>query len=284
MPRLTRIYTRKGDDGSTGLGGGQRVAKDSPRVAAYGTVDELNSAIGVALAHGLVPRLARRCRRSRTSCSTSARTCASSRKTRASGRSRRSSRATSTRSRPLIDELNEVVGAARQLHPAGRLPGRRTPARRPHHLPPRRARRADAVAPRADRQARDAVPESPVRRAVRDGALREPPARRRRAALGREGLTPRVGAATFPPPTGKLARRRPPSLVGTASHRPERVALPLHPGWCHAPSGCRIQSARHAAARPARRHAGGRLRSRVVRLRRPRRPARHQLQPSRPGA
>ena len=57
MPRLTRIYTRKGDDGSTGLGGGQRVPKDSPRVAAYGTVDELNSAIGAALAHGLVPRL-----------------------------------------------------------------------------------------------------------------------------------------------------------------------------------------------------------------------------------
>jgi cob(I)alamin adenosyltransferase len=58
MPRLTRIYTRKGDDGTTGLGGGQRVAKDALRVAAYGTVDELNSAIGVALAHGLVPRLA----------------------------------------------------------------------------------------------------------------------------------------------------------------------------------------------------------------------------------
>ena len=58
MPRLTRIYTRKGDDGTTGLGGGQRVAKDSLRVATYGTVDELNSAIGVALATGVVPRLA----------------------------------------------------------------------------------------------------------------------------------------------------------------------------------------------------------------------------------
>jgi cob(I)alamin adenosyltransferase len=57
MPRLTRLYTRKGDDGTTGLGGGQRVPKDSPRVAAYGTVDELNAAIGVALAHGLAPRL-----------------------------------------------------------------------------------------------------------------------------------------------------------------------------------------------------------------------------------
>jgi cob(I)alamin adenosyltransferase len=58
MPRLTRIYTRKGDDGTTGLGGGQRVGKDSPRVTAYGTVDELSSAIGVALAIGLSPKLA----------------------------------------------------------------------------------------------------------------------------------------------------------------------------------------------------------------------------------
>ncbi len=57
MPRLTTIYTRKGDAGETSLGGGQRVPKDSARVAAYGTIDELNSAIGVALAHGLTPRL-----------------------------------------------------------------------------------------------------------------------------------------------------------------------------------------------------------------------------------
>jgi cob(I)alamin adenosyltransferase len=58
MPRLTRIYTKTGDEGLTGLGGGRRVAKDSPRVRAYGTVDELNSAIGVALAMGLSDRLA----------------------------------------------------------------------------------------------------------------------------------------------------------------------------------------------------------------------------------
>jgi cob(I)alamin adenosyltransferase len=57
MPRLTRIYTKTGDEGMTGLGGGRRVAKDSPRVRAYGTVDELNSAIGVALALGLSERL-----------------------------------------------------------------------------------------------------------------------------------------------------------------------------------------------------------------------------------
>jgi len=58
MPRITRVYTRTGDDGTTGLGGGQRVAKDSPRIEAYGTVDELSSAIGVAVAFGLEPRLA----------------------------------------------------------------------------------------------------------------------------------------------------------------------------------------------------------------------------------
>ncbi|HEU4991867.1 MAG TPA: cob(I)yrinic acid a,c-diamide adenosyltransferase [Luteimonas sp.] len=48
--RLSKIYTRTGDDGSTGLGDGSRVGKDSPRVAAYGTVDEANSAIGLLLA------------------------------------------------------------------------------------------------------------------------------------------------------------------------------------------------------------------------------------------
>lgn len=59
MPRLDRIYTKTGDEGLTGLGGGQRVPKDSTRVQAYGTVDELNSQIGVALATGLCERLAR---------------------------------------------------------------------------------------------------------------------------------------------------------------------------------------------------------------------------------
>ena len=48
--RLSKIYTKTGDDGTTGLGDGTRVAKDSARVAAYGTVDELNSAIGIVLA------------------------------------------------------------------------------------------------------------------------------------------------------------------------------------------------------------------------------------------
>jgi cob(I)alamin adenosyltransferase len=49
LPRV-RIYTRGGDQGETSLGGGDRVAKDDPRVAAYGDVDETNAAIGAAIA------------------------------------------------------------------------------------------------------------------------------------------------------------------------------------------------------------------------------------------
>lgn len=48
--RLSKIYTRTGDDGTTGLGDGSRVAKDSARVTAYGTVDEANSTLGLLLA------------------------------------------------------------------------------------------------------------------------------------------------------------------------------------------------------------------------------------------
>jgi cob(I)alamin adenosyltransferase len=57
--RLSKIYTRTGDDGSTGLGDGTRVPKDGARVEAYGTVDELNSVVGVLLAvPGLPPEVA----------------------------------------------------------------------------------------------------------------------------------------------------------------------------------------------------------------------------------
>lgn len=53
MPKITKVYTKTGDKGETSLGGGQRVPKNSLRIIAYGTVDELNSFIGVAIASGL---------------------------------------------------------------------------------------------------------------------------------------------------------------------------------------------------------------------------------------
>ena len=59
--RLSKIYTRTGDDGTTGLGDGSRIEKDAARVEAYGTVDEANSAIGIVLSHDSVPDAVRAC-------------------------------------------------------------------------------------------------------------------------------------------------------------------------------------------------------------------------------
>ena len=55
MVRLNKIYTRTGDEGETGLVDGSRLPKCAPRMAAIGDVDELNSAIGVALTHPMLP-------------------------------------------------------------------------------------------------------------------------------------------------------------------------------------------------------------------------------------
>lgn len=59
--RLSKIVTRTGDDGTTGLGDGSRVAKDCARVEAVGAVDEANSAIGIVLAVDAVPDPVRDC-------------------------------------------------------------------------------------------------------------------------------------------------------------------------------------------------------------------------------
>ncbi|MBK9116309.1 MAG: cob(I)yrinic acid a,c-diamide adenosyltransferase [Betaproteobacteria bacterium] len=56
--RLSKIVTRTGDAGTTGLADGSRVPKDAPRIAAIGTVDELNSSIGVLLAEPVPPDVA----------------------------------------------------------------------------------------------------------------------------------------------------------------------------------------------------------------------------------
>src|SRR5207247_11237413 len=59
---LSRIYTKTGDNGTTALGDGRRVPKDHPRIAAYGTVDELHSVLGLVIASGLDAAAAARLR------------------------------------------------------------------------------------------------------------------------------------------------------------------------------------------------------------------------------
>ena len=72
MVVLNRIYTRTGDDGTTALGSGDRRKKYDLRVAAYGTLDEVNATIGLVRLHtAAMPRSTRRWRASRTTCSTS---------------------------------------------------------------------------------------------------------------------------------------------------------------------------------------------------------------------
>ena len=51
MVKITKVYTRTGDSGKTGLVGGKRLPKDHPRIEAFGSVDELNSVIGIALSY-----------------------------------------------------------------------------------------------------------------------------------------------------------------------------------------------------------------------------------------
>ena len=70
--RLSKIYTRTGDAGTTGLGDGSRVAKDSLRIEAIGAVDELNSALGVLLTDRFPTTFGPACTQSSTTCSTSA--------------------------------------------------------------------------------------------------------------------------------------------------------------------------------------------------------------------
>jgi cob(I)alamin adenosyltransferase len=69
--RLSKIVTRTGDDGTTGLGDGARVDKDAPRIAAMGDLDELNSALGIVLARVCRSRCAPRWPPRRTTSSTS---------------------------------------------------------------------------------------------------------------------------------------------------------------------------------------------------------------------
>ncbi len=152
MVKLNKIYTRTGDDGTTGLGTGERRLKSDLRVEAFGTVDEANSCIGLgAAAHR------RRIRRSmRCSCAHPERPVRPRRRPR-DPRHRRAARlraaAHHRSARPScveadIDALNAEPQAAHILRPAGRLAGGRGASSGAHRRPAGRARHGGAGAGR----------------------------------------------------------------------------------------------------------------------------------------
>ena len=135
MPRLTKIYTRGGDDGTTALGGGQRVAKDALRVQVYGTVDELNSQIGVALAVGLSGRLQGRLGEIQNELFHLGSDLCFVEEDKARYTPPQIEERHVDRLETMIDELTPVVGVPGEFHSARRVAGRVAFARRAHCLP-----------------------------------------------------------------------------------------------------------------------------------------------------
>src|SRR5438132_7112107 len=143
---ITRVYTRLGDRGETGLVGGKRVPKDSPRIVAYGTIDELNAIVGIAhvqrgaSGRGSAPPLARRGAAADPERAVRPR----QRAGHAAGGGVRGDvqgrRGAGHGARAPHGPLPEGPRAAQVVHAAGRRPHQRVPPPGAHRLPPRGAR------------------------------------------------------------------------------------------------------------------------------------------------
>ena len=135
MVVLNRIYTRTGDDGTTALGSGERRPKYDLRIAAYGTVDETNAAIGVVRLHLAEAReLDAMLGRIQNDLFDLGADLAVPQRDGKAERLRMLSSQVERLERD-IDGLNERSGAADLVRPAGRHPGCGIPASRPHHMP-----------------------------------------------------------------------------------------------------------------------------------------------------
>ena len=227
--RLTRIYTRAGDAGETSLGDGSRVSKLDGRIAAYGTVDELNAQIGVVLA-GDCPHAssATLSHSSRTSCSTSA----------PISPCRSESRGACGSSRPAVDRLEELCDRFNEplqdlksfVLPGGTL------AAAALHVARTVCRRAEREAIAAAREhdvnplvAR--LPEPALRPALHSRPERERGRRRRRAALAARRHALSRGAWRLAPGScseSLFGRRRARVRSDAQSSRPEAVWTNRH--------------------------------------------------------
>ena len=208
---LTRIYTRLGDGGETHLGDMSRVPKTHPRIEAYGTVDELNAQLGVALTvAGLPERYADWLRRVQNDLFDVGADISVPH-----GGDRERLRVAPEQTEWLehaCDEVNADARAAEVLRAARRHARRRAPARLPHGLPPRRAPH-DRLRRRRQPRVR-ALPQPPLGPAV------HPLARRQRAATSRCGSR----GGTAEPTTGCTA----PSTARCASCTPPARQLGGH--------------------------------------------------------
>ena len=159
--RLSKIYTRTGDDGSTGFGDGARVAKESLRVEAYGSVDETNSAVGLVLAVPALPDAVRSCLTEvqHDLFDLGGELCIPGHRMITAAYVERLERE--------LDGFNEPLPAAQGLHFAGRRPGRRRLPHGSRHLPPRRTPLLVACARRGHRPRCAQVPEPLVGSSVR---------------------------------------------------------------------------------------------------------------------
>ena len=198
--RLSKIYTRTGDDGSTGLGDGARVAKESLRVEAYGTVDETNSALGVVLA---IPELPAEIRRTLIEIQhdlfdLGGELCIP-------GHVMISADHVAT-TREGVGPLQRGIAAAQGIHFAGwRRGGGRLPSR-PHYLPACGAALLVAGARGKRRSGGAQVSKSPVGFVVRVGAGTGPSERGRRSGLASAELAARLGASAGNPRSSHAGR------------------------------------------------------------------------------
>ena len=136
MPRITKIYTRTGDDGTTALGTRKRVSKDDLRVETYGTIDELNTMIGLALSHGLDEKLAQALPVIQNELLHLGSDMAFPQEDLKKWEVPRIEEHHIKALEDLIDELNQIVGPPKEFHFTGGYSRRCCAPGSPHHLPP----------------------------------------------------------------------------------------------------------------------------------------------------